>query len=335
MTKVYLAGPMSGYPAFNIPAFDDAARTLRAIGYEVISPAEIDGPVSREVLLASERGSHTDLPKQESYGFYLGRDMQIIVDEAPELIVTLPGWKGSRGAGLEVALCDQLHIPQVEYETLMAGVGWAHVQMHVNDEPHEHDGVQVDPQCPVCADPVVIEWINAYPIDGSNTPLGELVAQWHSEGHPMSLDEYKQEVSLMVDALHMGAQPVYDENFVPYSENPERQRAVTGAVKDNRSKSRMDLIPGVALVEVGKVLAHGAQKYKPNNWRLGLSWSQTMGSILRHLAAFSEGEDLDPESGLPHVAHAACQILFLLTYVTTETGIDDRFTSTDPTEARA
>lgn len=125
------------------------------------------------------------------------------------------------------------------------------------------------------------------------------------------------------------------EGFEFYADNPERQRAITGAVKDNRSKARVDLIPSSALIGASVVLGYGANKYKPHNWRLGLSWTQTFASLQRHLLAFNDGEDIDPESGLPHIDHAMCQLLFLSHYFHTGEGEDDRFTSADPAEARA
>lgn len=65
---------------------------------------------------------------------------------------------------------------------------------------------------------------------------------------------------------------------------------------------------------VAEVLQHGASKYKPNNWMAGMSWSTVFGGIMRHLWAFFRGEELDKESGLPHLAHAACGIMFLHYY---------------------
>lgn len=258
--RVYLAGPMSGIRAFNIPAFDAAALNLREMGYDVVSPAEIDGPAAREVLLRSESGSHDDIPHDQSWSYYLSRDFRILCDTGIERIVTLPGWKNSKGAKLEVALARELGIPQVEYVDLIT----------------DHD-----------------------PNVGSDV--------YDAEG-----------------------------NFIPYSENPLRQRSVHGGVKDNRGKSRVDLLPMSTLVAIGEVLEYGARKYKPNNWRLGLNWSDTMASLLRHLFAFHEGQDLDPETGLPHLAHAGCQLLFLLEYYLTGTGEDDRWSSQeDHSEAAA
>jgi hypothetical protein len=60
------------------------------------------------------------------------------------------------------------------------------------------------------------------------------------------------------------------------------------------------------------------------NWEAGMAWHRPFGACMRHLWAWWRKENLDPETGLPHLAHAACCILFLLAYVLRETPGDDR-----------
>ena len=98
--KYYLAGPMSGYKQFNIPAFDEATKTLRAMGYTIVSPAERDTYETRKAALQSKTGDHSDLSIAETYGDMLARDMRILADEVGGLIL-LPGWHKSRGARTE------------------------------------------------------------------------------------------------------------------------------------------------------------------------------------------------------------------------------------------
>lgn len=95
-------------------------------------------------------------------------------------------------------------------------------------------------------------------------------------------------------------------------------------IKHDKDKPRTDLLPSSALVEVAKVLAHGSDKYGPWNWAKGLAWSRVYGAALRHLFAWVEGEDKDPETGLSHLAHVGCCVLFLLQYTLKEKGQDDR-----------
>ena len=86
---------------------------------------------------------------------------------------------------------------------------------------------------------------------------------------------------------------------------------MSGGIKYDGDKPRMDLLDPFHLRSMSEVLRHGVGKYAADNWRKGLSTSRLLGAALRHLLAYQGGEVLDPESGLPHLAHAACCIQFL------------------------
>lgn len=94
--------------------------------------------------------------------------------------------------------------------------------------------------------------------------------------------------------------------------------------KHDSEKIRLELLPIEALEEISKVLGKGAIKYDDWNWAKGMAWLRLVGACLRHLFAFIRGENNDPETGLSHLAHAGCCILFLLTYVLKGLGKDDR-----------
>ncbi|MET3559775.1 hypothetical protein ABID39_000452 [Bartonella japonica] len=100
--------------------------------------------------------------------------------------------------------------------------------------------------------------------------------------------------------------------------------ALREANKNDDGKPRVELIPPSQLMEIGRVLEFGAKKYGANNWRNGMHWSRLQGAALRHLLAWSEGENTDSESGLSHLAHAACCILFLMECEAKQIGHDDR-----------
>lgn len=95
-------------------------------------------------------------------------------------------------------------------------------------------------------------------------------------------------------------------------------------VKDDQGKNPLELLPVESLLAVGEVLRHGAAKYHAHNWRGGMLWSRLQGAALRHLFAHMQGQDTDSESGMLHLAHCACCILFLLSYQLTENGTNDR-----------
>ncbi len=98
----------------------------------------------------------------------------------------------------------------------------------------------------------------------------------------------------------------------------------TEGVKFDAGKPRYDLYPPEALEGTTKVLTFGAVKYADRNWEKGMSWGRVFGACMRHLWAWWKGEDTDPESGLPHLDHAACCIAFLQTYSARRCGTDDR-----------
>lgn len=104
----------------------------------------------------------------------------------------------------------------------------------------------------------------------------------------------------------------------------ERAEAKLG-FRLNAGKLRLSLSSPWADEGLAAVLTYGANKYVAHNYRKGLSWSETLDSLKRHLAAFIKGEDIDPESGLPHIDHIACNAHFLSHFQKLGTGVDDRW----------
>ena len=82
--------------------------------------------------------------------------------------------------------------------------------------------------------------------------------------------------------------------------------------KFDHGKPRYGLIPPLALAEMVKVLTFGAQKYEPNNWKyIDSAKERYFDAMERHVWAWKSGEQLDPESGIHHLAHAMCCLFFL------------------------
>lgn len=87
-----------------------------------------------------------------------------------------------------------------------------------------------------------------------------------------------------------------------------------GGVKGSMFKMKLplDLIPPLFTKMVALVLLFGARKYAKNNWLKGMSWSEVARAARGHIDSFLEGEEFDKESKLPHLAHAACCLMFLI-----------------------
>lgn len=83
-------------------------------------------------------------------------------------------------------------------------------------------------------------------------------------------------------------------------------------LKFDGDKPRLALVPPSLILGVAKVLTYGAKKYKANNWRKTPDVERYISAAERHLMAWKAGEELDPESGLHHLEHLACNVAFLI-----------------------
>lgn len=99
MKRIYIAGPMTGHPELNFPAFHAEATRLRGLGFQVVNPAEInDDPTAK----------WTDCMRADI--------AQLVTCDG---VATLPGWQRSRGASIEVGLAQGLEMTVVEAAALI------------------------------------------------------------------------------------------------------------------------------------------------------------------------------------------------------------------------
>lgn len=104
----------------------------------------------------------------------------------------------------------------------------------------------------------------------------------------------------------------------------EEQEEEVGAMKFDANKPRMGLLEPEFLEGMANVLGFGASKYAAMNWKKGISSERLYGSLLRHITASMKGEDIDPESGLEHLHHAACNLMFLSWMIKNKPEMDNR-----------
>lgn len=102
------------------------------------------------------------------------------------------------------------------------------------------------------------------------------------------------------------------------------RRLEAAGVRYDQDKLAWHLVPMQFLEGMVRVLMFGAKKYAPHNWRKGLHYSRVTNSLQRHLNAFNAGEDIDPETDLPHVDHILCNALFLKGMTVEHPEMDDR-----------
>jgi hypothetical protein len=101
-------------------------------------------------------------------------------------------------------------------------------------------------------------------------------------------------------------------NEAPYNPGYEDASFTTAGRKFDGGKLEYGLLPPHALEETVKVLTFGAQKYERDNWqKVPDSKRRYFDALQRHVWAWKTGEKLDPESGIHHLAHAMCCLMFL------------------------
>ena len=84
-------------------------------------------------------------------------------------------------------------------------------------------------------------------------------------------------------------------------------------VKYDSEKPMWNLLPLDTVEEIVKVMTFGCKKYGPDNWQTVKDGEDRyFAAAMRHITAHRSGEYLDKESGLPHMAHAACSVMFML-----------------------
>lgn len=112
--RLYIAGPMTGLPDLNYPAFNTAAEQLRAAGYQVTNPAE-------NVLPMANPG----------WADYMAVSLEQV--KAADGLALLPGWTDSKGAWAEVGTADARIIPA---EPIKFWLGLARLADHLKEIPH-------------------------------------------------------------------------------------------------------------------------------------------------------------------------------------------------------
>lgn len=131
----------------------------------------------------------------------------------------------------------------------------------------------------------------------------------------------------LIDDAHGADKPDLAIEFVNHREIQVTDPTTGG--KKGRKLAQFGSLDPEALIKVAEVAGFGATKYERLNYMKGFAWSLAYDALMRHMHEFWAGREIDPESGLPHTAHAAWQAMCLLSFAQHELGTDDRICAGD------
>jgi hypothetical protein len=326
--KLYIAGPMRGYPRYNFDAFDEAQWTLEDAGHEVISPAQLD----------RDLGFDPDKTLEEQ-GFSVEEAMRRDVHAILEVdgVALLPGWEQSQGARTERTVAQALGLAIYEFDpeypdalpVVVPDDHETHLRLNREEAMRRHPSSQNFPT----------------PLDMAGALLG--VKEGRKAGaaveHEALLEAYREGLSLHelkrrnAEARRQGAAveqearkewtPQQVTSILGAKPRPARIGSDTTNPKDllGVKKPQLWLVPRSFIIRVAQAMADGAAKYNPYNWREKAVRATVYSSAAdRHLAAWLDGEDHATDSGYHHLAHAAACLAILIDAIETGNLVDDR-----------
>lgn len=320
----YIAGPMRGIKWFNFPAFDEAAKVLAKQGYFPISPADID----------RKNGFHPEeLPEDHDWNVVpetgptlaqvVDRDIKAVLE--CDAIYLLKGWEKSTGARAEYAVARFKHaIVMLEPGAADPASLYAPDQKVPDVKPVE------DPEEWVTQDRVPARttderrWVDV--ADGSYYQPNN----WVSVANAGTIRHFgnvrhghiEKGLRLELRCRRKDLPPLPDPKptELPEGVKESNPKDIIGS-----KKPAIGYVPCAPLFELGAALQSGALKYGAHNWRaIGVRSSVYYNAMMRHIMSWWEGEDSDPESGMPHLMHAAACIFILRDSDLKENLTDDR-----------
>lgn len=314
--KLYISGPMTDLPRFNFPTFDAVAKACIAMGHDVVSPAQHD----RDVIWEQHHKYVEDFPGylegnvprwSEATGFDYATALRWDLEQvlACDGIVMLPGWENSRGAKAE-RYAAEVSGKKVYIARQAGPASWSialdDVQQRLAVEHTEQ--AEVTPVVPLHhRDPEpVYEAMRA----ASSTQKME--------------DPYKVEPGDVTLNAGGGPRPHWALGRTVGEQSEVRVvNETTGGAKGSKL-ARFDLIPAAALELLAEHYGRGSQKYEDRNWEKGYDWGLSFAALNRHLWAFWGGEDIDAETGSPHLVAVAWHAFTLLTFLERFPELDTR-----------
>ncbi len=312
-TICYIAGPMRGVPYFNFPAFEEAAQVLREHGWFVYSPRENDA--ENGVEIHGEAARHGDAEAVLPLKDYMVTDLaQVCKSDA---VFFLPGWTESRGAMLEFRVASYLDIPCYQYGD------WGKILVM---------GTSDDGDLILSLSYEHLEEL-ASPV-GYRTPNEEIRDAYikHQQERERRIFGMSIEDEIALEEMRASGE------YRTVAERRAEAKAIEGQQKEDPSakatnpkdavgsdKIPVHLWPEAATVVGSLGMLDGMLKYGRANWReAGIRISIYVDALRRHTNAFFEGENIDPDSGLPHLSHMLACIAIIVDADSQGQIVDDR-----------
>lgn len=148
---------------------------------------------------------------------------------------------------------------------------------------------------------------DSYFVEPTSESKEKIINKLRSTNLPCKLEEIPQAITPELFGQHKPKETI---TFRRYN----MARADIG-VKYDDDKRRYDLVPSEALGKIVDVLTYGANKYDDRNWEKGIKWGRVFAATMRHMWAWWRREEKDDESSIIHLAHAGCNILFLIHFI--------------------
>lgn len=95
--------------------------------------------------------------------------------------------------------------------------------------------------------------------------------------------------------------------------------------KHDKDKAPITMIPSEAIEEMAHAFNYGAKKYTRNNFKSGIEYTRLLDAAFRHMLAFNNNEDTDPESSRSHISHALASLAMLMYMIKNKPEMDDRY----------
>lgn len=286
----YIAGPMTGYPEFNFPKFDEAAAYLETLRYGYINPADIDRQQGFDEKGLTGNEPLSDAQRQQFARNDLGSLLQVTA------ILLLPGWQESTGASNEAMVASWLGLRAYEYNDGKY-IAQRLRPVHLTDR---FSSVNM-PATTVKREPETF-----------TNEVGDTFVEY-------LVSDERNEIFEAAAFVGSKAQKANDQRLG----ETRVVNNVTGGEKGTKL-ARFDLLPVRSLTAAAEQFGRGAFKYEDRNWERGYEWSLSYAALMRHLTAWWGREDNDPEFGTSHLDAVLFHAMAMREFIATHPEMDDR-----------